>query len=135
MLLGFHDNYPFESGPIFRGDFFKSANLRNANTRNPQTPPFGKRQVETARVDYFGQLDRCCKLLPALRHLWSRGLHWIALGVKGVGGLRVKGADDYCPNEKGCHILFAMRMGKVRLRKNSCCSYFVISPELIWVNF
>lgn len=55
-------------------------------------------------------------------------------GVKGVW-LRVKGADDYCPNKKGCHILFGMRMGKVRLRKNSCCSYFVMSPELIWSIF
>lgn len=29
----------------------------------------------------------------------------------------VKGADDYHPNEKGCHLFFGMRMGKVRLRK------------------
>ena len=37
--------------------------------------------------------------------------------MKGVGGLTVKGADDYHPNKKGCHIFFEMWMGKVRLRK------------------
>ena len=116
------NNISLDTCCLKRGRF---VHLLTYETRNPKQLRL-HRQVETARVDYFGQLDRCCKLLPALRHLWSRGLHWIA-GCE--GGMTYGERSRWLSSKrKRVPFVFWNADGKGSASENSCCSYFVISP-------
>ena len=92
-------------------DSFQGCNSWDASTK---TPSF--RKVVTARVDYFAQLDRCCTLLPALRHHWSRGLHWIG----GCEGAFSKGEEQMNTKKKPKGAIFPNAVRKVQLLHLFC---------------